>query len=147
MEAVIFDCHYKKKWSSYWYCGEGNTCTLGESQSLEHTQHQLMPTIFGTDASRPPGISDITASSSVAPTFPKPLPFTSSGCKSRGRQPLPKPPLQSFLCKGMEQRCAGVGAITAFRKRSLMSQRKDGCLHNLYTLSVWGIAGRGQWSQ
>lgn len=21
MEAVIFDCHYKKKWSSYWYCG------------------------------------------------------------------------------------------------------------------------------
>lgn len=101
----------------YWYCGEGNTCTLGESQSLEHTQHQLMQTIFGTDASRPPSISDITASSSVAPTFPNPLLFTSSGCKSRGRQPLPKPPLQSFLCKGMEQRCAGVRGNYSVQKK------------------------------
>lgn len=94
--------------------------------------------------------------SPVASVFPKPLSFTPSACKGQGRQPLPKPPLQSHLSRGMEQRWGGVsGNYRVLKNRSLMSQRKDECLqcHVIpFTASVCGAdpsdtAWRGQWSQ
>lgn len=113
--------------------------------------------IFGTDASRPPGIPDIMASSSVASAFPNPLPFTSSACKGRGRQPFPKPPLQSCLSKGMERRCGGVSSHYRVQKKEfgVTKERRVSpgpCYIVSCTPSVCGadpgdIARRGQWSQ
>lgn len=140
MEAVLFDCHYKKKCSSYGYSGEGNARTLGESHSLEHTHPQQMPTIFGTDAPRPPGIPDIVASSSVASLLPNLSPFTSSACKGRGKQPFPNPPLQPYLSKGMEQRCGGVSGHYRVQKKKFDATMgvSRAMLYHILTPSVCG---------
>lgn len=123
MEAVLFDCHYKKKCSSYGYSGEGNARTLGESHSLEHTHPQQMPTIFGTDAPRPPDIPVISwlhrlwhfSSQTFHPSLPQPSRVEASSL-------FPILPCNPTSPKGWSRGVEESVAITGFRKRSLMRQ-------------------------
>lgn len=109
-----------------------------ENLSLEHTQHQLMPTIIGTDASRPPGIPDIMASSSVVSS--QTLHFLSLQGSRQAAPSQASPAI--LLCKGMEQRCAGVsGNYRAQKKEFDVTKERWAspvpcCI--LHTFSMWG---------
>lgn len=124
------DCLYKERGPSYWcsmnwgaMAGKGSTCALGESHNLGRTHHQLLPGLFGADAARSTGIPGISLCHPFFQTLhPSPYPGKSLPQPARvegleAGSLLPSLPLQSYLSKGLEQRCEGVRGTCRVQKK------------------------------